>query len=228
MENLSQNLSAVRREIADICATINRDSSTVKIVVASKYVDAKIIAQLHQLGVNDFGENRVENCLEKISALPHAKINWHFIGHLQRNKAKKIIPAVKYIHSVDNENLAEILAKRADELSTTVEILLEVNVGGEENKYGLPIENFAKIADLARCISALPSLSLRGLMTMAPLNTDNITARPFFRKLAQLRDELQNQLSHPLPELSMGMSNDFPAAIREGATMIRIGSRLFA
>ncbi|MDR0868111.1 MAG: YggS family pyridoxal phosphate-dependent enzyme [Planctomycetota bacterium] len=227
--NLAENLRQVRVEIAAACAAARRDAGEVTLVAATKYVGAETARELSALGVRDFGENRVEDGMNKINALadvPQAR--WHFIGHLQRNKVKKIIgdaarPAFTVIHSVESPELLATLERHADSRNVDGEILLEVNLGGEASKNGLPLTLDA-VLPLARQAAACRRWRLTGLMGMAPLNT---AARPFFRRLAELRDRLQDALGQSLPQLSMGMSHDFTDAILEGATLVRVGSRLF-
>ncbi|GHV22657.1 YggS family pyridoxal phosphate enzyme [Planctomycetales bacterium] len=230
--NLAENLRQVRAEIAAACAAARRDINEVTLVAATKYVGAATVRELSALGVRDFGENRVEDGMNKINALadmPPAR--WHFIGHLQRNKVKKILgdaarPAFTVIHSVEAPELLATLERHADSRKVDLEILLEVNLGGEASKNGLPLTLDA-VLPLARSATACRRWRLTGLMGMAPLHTDNETARPFFRRLAELRDRLQDALGQSLPQLSMGMSHDFTGAILEGATLVRVGSRLF-
>ena len=225
-KNFPANVARVKAQISAACAAAGRAEDGVKLVAASKYGDADAVRALYDAGLRDFGENRVEAACEKAAALSSlTDIHWHFIGHLQRNKAKKILPAFTTLHSAESEDLLAVLEKQLASAGRTLEILLEVNLGGEESKNGLAPE---QVIPFARRAGEFPHLRLSGLMGMAPLHTDNDTARPFFRKLRELRDTVQDALALPLPELSMGMSHDFPAAIAEGATLVRIGSALFA
>lgn len=221
-----ENVARVRAQIAAACADAGRDASEVRLVAASKYGDAAAVRALYDCGLRDFGENRVEAALEKITALSALPdIRWHFIGHLQRNKARKIAPVLGWLHSADALELLEILEKQRETAGAPLDFLLEVNIGGEESKSGLTPD---AAPAFARAASRFPHLRLQGLMGMAPLHTDNDTARPFFRRLRELRDAISDELGRPLPELSMGMSHDFAAAVAEGATMVRVGSALFA
>lgn len=225
-ENFPANVARVRAEIAAACAAAGRPPESVRLVAASKYGDAAAVRALYACGLREFGENRAEAAAEKAAALADLPdLRWHFIGHLQRNKAKKVLPACALLHSVDSPALLETLEKLLAPAGRTLDVLLEINLGGEESKSGAAPE---QALSLARAAAACPCLRPRGLMGMAPLGTDNDAARPFFRQLRELRDALQQTLGMPLPELSMGMSHDFAAAIAEGATMVRIGSALFA
>jgi pyridoxal phosphate enzyme (YggS family) len=151
-------------------------------------------------------------------------LEWHFIGHLQKNKVRQALPLFPFFHSIDSAALAGAIDRIAGETGAEAKGLLEVNVSGEESKHGFtPDELRSQFPALAK----LPHLRIRGLMTMAPYSDDPEDARPVFRKLRELRDELQSAHQHPLPELSMGMSGDFEPAIEEGATLVRVGSSIF-
>ena len=243
--NLGQNLAAVRQRMADACRVADRSVDSVQLIAVTKYAQLEWIEGLIALGQTQFGENRPQQLVERQSRWP--QVQWHLIGHLQRNKVKSVVGPTSLIHSVDSWRLAERLSEEAvawDRLpachSSAVDapekttgwkppplpILCEVNVSGEASKDGFAV------ADLRICwdqLAALPGLELRGLMTMAPLSDDPEAARPVFASLRRLRDELQarSPTSTALPDLSMGMSGDFEIAIQEGATLIRVGSRLF-
>jgi pyridoxal phosphate enzyme (YggS family) len=165
----------------------------------------------------------VQEAREKIPACPPG-LEWHFIGHLQKNKVRQALPLFAFFHSIDSAALAEAMNRIAGETESTVSGLLEINVSGEATKYGFtPAQLRAEFPALVK----LPRLRIRGLMTMAPYSDNPEDARPVFRALRELRDELQSAHSHPLPELSMGMSGDFVPAIEEGATLVRVGSSIF-
>ena len=220
------NVAKVRAAIAAACDAAGRAPGDVRLIAASKYGDAAAVRALYACGLREFGENRAEAAAEKAAALADLPdLRWHFIGHLQRNKAKKVLPACALLHSADSPELLETLENLLAPAGRTLDVLLEVNLGGEESKNGLAPAAAPAFAKLA---ASFPHLRPRGLMGMAPLGTDNDGARPFFRKLRETRDAAQQALGAPLPELSMGMSHDFAAAIAEGATMVRIGSALFA
>ena len=217
------NLAAVRREIADAATAAGRDPSTVRLVAVSKTHPADAVAAVAGTGQKIFGESRVQEAREKIPACP-GDLEWHFIGHLQKNKVRQALPLFSFFHSIDSAALAQAMDRIAGEMGKPVEGLLEVNVSGEETKHGFkPDELRREFAALAK----LPHLRIRGLMTMAPYSENPEDARPVFRALRELRDELQSAHNHPLPELSMGMSGDYAPAIAEGATLVRIGSSIF-
>jgi pyridoxal phosphate enzyme (YggS family) len=217
------NLAVVRREIAEAATAADRDPSTVRLVAVSKTHPADAVAAVAGTGQKIFGESRVQEAREKIPACP-GDLEWHFIGHLQKNKVRQALPLFSFFHSIDSAALAQAMDRIAGEMGKPVEGLLEVNVSGEETKHGFkPDELRREFAALAK----LPHLRIRGLMTMAPYSENPEDARPYFRALRELRDELQSAHNHPLPELSMGMSGDYAPAIAEGATLVRIGSSIF-
>jgi pyridoxal phosphate enzyme (YggS family) len=178
------------------------------------------------MGATDIGENRVQEAQSKARQLADLSVRWHMIGHLQRNKARDAAGLFALIHSVDSERLARELEKRADQEGRTLPVLIEVNTSGEPQKFGVSPDD---VLSLTMAVSGLDHLELRGLMTMAPVVEKPDDARPCFRKLRELRDQINEtaQLSRPLTELSMGMTQDFEVAIEEGATMVRVGSALF-
>ncbi len=221
-ERVRANLARVQDRVADACARAGRADSP-RLLVASKYWDVEGMASLAEAGIWLVGENRAEELVEKWARW-HDVFEFHFIGHLQSRKARKVLPCVSLIHSVESVSLVEELNKRA---SGEVRVLLEVNVSGEESKYGiLPA---AAEAFLERA-AAFERVRFVGLMTMAPLVTDPESVRPLFRELRKLRDRLAEVFSgrYELSELSMGMSNDYEVAVEEGATIIRLGSALLS
>ena len=217
------NLAVVRREIAEAATAADRDPSTVRLVAVSKTHPADAVAAVAGTGQKIFGESRVQEAREKIPACP-GDLEWHFIGHLQKNKVRQALPLFSFFHSIDSTALAQAMDRIAGEMGKPVEGLIEVNVSGEETKHGFkPDELRREFAALAKLLH----LRIRGLMTMAPYSENPEDARPYFRALRELRDELQSAHNHPLPELSMGMSGDYAPAIAEGATLVRIGSSIF-
>jgi pyridoxal phosphate enzyme (YggS family) len=165
----------------------------------------------------------VQEALPKLDALP-PEIEWHFIGHLQTNKIRKVVGRFALFHGVDNQNLALQINRIAGELGVTANVLLEVNVSGEESKFGFDPKTLPAALEV---LLPLPFLRIQGLMTMAPYSDDPETARPYFAKLRELRDRLAAETGNPLRELSMGMSGDFEQGIAEGATIVRVGSAIF-
>jgi pyridoxal phosphate enzyme (YggS family) len=216
---LEANLRDVRDRIGIACQKAGRSPEEVTLVAVTKYAQIEWIQGLIDLGVQDFGENRPQQLVERQIRWPG--VRWHLIGHLQRNKAKVVVGPATLIHSVDSLRLAQRLAELA---VVPLSVLCEVNVSGEASKEGFaPDELRAVWKELV----ALPQVTIRGLMTMAPLSENAEDARPVFAGLRQLREHLQSLAGRQLPELSMGMSGDFEVAIEEGATLVRVGSRLF-
>jgi hypothetical protein len=223
-KRITHNLQTVQEKIACACQRAKRKTEAVNLVAVTKTVTCAEIEILHQAGIKDFGENRVQVALEKINTLKHLALNWHLIGHLQRNKAKLAVPNFTLYHSVESLKLIETMARLNESEQSPLEILLEINISGETSKYGIQAAN-AKELLLQACKSN--KLKVTGLMTMAPYSTTPEDSRPYFRQLRQLRNELSNETGLDLPHLSMGMSGDYEIAIEEGATIIRVGSALF-
>ncbi len=226
LQILSENLAAVRTRMAAACQVAGRSADSVQLIAVTKYAQVEWIEGLIALGLTQFGENRPQQLEERQARWP--QVHWHLIGHLQRNKAKSVAGRAALIHSIDSSRLAERLSELAlsDPTIGRIPMLCEVNVSGEASKDGFTIADLQ--ADWEKLLG-LPGVDLRGLMTMAPLADDPDAARPVFAKLRQLRDELRarSPVEVTVPELSMGMSGDFEVAIEEGATLIRVGSRLF-
>ncbi len=221
----------IKDSIKEIMEDIKKYSpypENVKIVAATKYTDENGIRAVVSEGITDIGENRVQAMVEKIEKMSKDElknIKWNFIGHLQKNKVKYIIDSVSLIHSVDSLQLAEEIDKRAKKTERVVDILLEVNISNEESKSGYSVEELYKEAEEFNKYS---NLNVIGLMTMAPLTEDEEIVRGVFKRLRELKDELnENVFYGKLTELSMGMTNDYKVALEEGATMIRIGSKIF-
>jgi pyridoxal phosphate enzyme (YggS family) len=223
MNSVQKNLSEIYARIESAATRCGRKASEIQLVAVSKTHPPELIREAFEAGQQAFGESRVQDALPKLDALP-AGIEWHFIGHLQTNKIRKVVSRFALFHGVDNENLAAQINRIAGELGVTANVLLEVNVSGEESKFGFAPENLpAALENLA----PLPFLRIRGLMTMAPYSDNPDEARPFFAKLRELRNRLASQTGLPLSELSMGMSGDFEQGIAEGATIVRVGSAIF-
>ncbi len=223
---LSDNLSRVRQRIHQACQRSGRDPSSVTLVCVTKGVSLEAIRQVVDVGITDVGENRIQEARTKIPALARAGVRWHLIGHLQRNKAKDAVELFDMIHSVDSMALAKELECQAAKRARSMDVLIQVNVSGETTKFGCRIQ---ESPELARTVSQLGHLRLRGLMTIPPLSDDPEQTRPYFRQLRQLRDALALTLSlePPALSLSMGMSSDFEVAIEEGADFVRIGTAIF-
>lgn len=225
-EGIAARLAGVRRVMAEAARRAGRRPEEITLVAVSKTKSVEEIREAAQAGQLDFGENYAQELREKIAALGDKRLRWHFIGHLQSNKVKYLAGEVVLIHSVDSMKLVEEIEKRAAARGRVQEILLEVNLGGEASKSGM------READLPEVISAAlarPHLKLTGLMTMPPYFPEAEQSRPFYRRLRELRDREQRRLAGraELRELSMGLSHDFPVAIEEGATIVRVGTAIF-
>jgi pyridoxal phosphate enzyme (YggS family) len=218
MSTIADNLRLIRARIAVAARAAGRDPDSVQLCAVSKTFPVAAVEEALAAGQTLFGENRVQEALEKIPLVLQAR--WHLIGHLQSNKVRKILPLVEMIHSVDRADLARDISRIALELGLRCQVLLQVNVASDDAKFGFTAGG---ARDAFAELTTLPGLDIRGLMTIPPLEGD---PRPHFAALRRLRDELATP-AHPLPELSMGMSGDFPAAIAEGATIVRVGSAIF-
>jgi hypothetical protein len=222
--SIAARLAHVHARIAAACVRAGRDPASVTLVGVTKTVGVPAIQAALEAGLQVLGENRVQEALPKLDALPRAR--WHFIGELQRNKARRVAERFELIHSVDSLRLGETLARIGDELGRPVAALVEVNVGGEASKAGIEPE---ELEPLLRALAGRPGLALRGLMAVPPPVDDPDEARPFFRRLAELA-RAAAALGLPgvaMDELSMGMTHDFEVAIEEGATFVRVGTGIF-
>jgi pyridoxal phosphate enzyme (YggS family) len=234
---VARNLSVVHETIAAACARANRDPASVTLVAVSKTHPESVILEAVAAGLQHFGENRVEEGSTKIPAVNRqtpVSITWHMIGHIQSRKAKDVLPLFQVVHSVDSVKLAEKLSRLATEAGKRLDALVEINVSGEASKSGFPASNWAtepavreRLWQEVGQVLALPGLNVRGLMTMAPIVEQMEQARPVFAGLAALRQALVSAFQKPLPDLSMGMTDDYPVAIEEGATIVRIGRAIF-
>lgn len=225
VEKIKKNLEEIKNDIKNI----RGENSGVKVVCASKYTDGQGIVNIINAGIEYIGENRVQAMKDKREYLEtlklEEKIAWHFIGNLQKNKIKYIIDYVDLIQSVHEYSLLEELDKKASQKGRVLDVLLEVNISGEESKHGFERE---ELLNLGEKLVSFSSVRIKGLMTMAPNTEDLDIVRGTFRGLREFRDELNQKIFNgALTELSMGMSNDYRIALEEGATIIRIGTRLF-
>lgn len=223
MPDIAQKLAFVKSVIAETAAAAGRSSAEIELVAVTKTHSPETIAQAIDAGQLLFGENRVQEARAKIPLLP-SRVRWHLIGHLQKNKIRQALPLFELIHGVNSLELARDLDRIAAELGLFPKVLIEVNVAGESTKFGF------KRADLHREMEqllALGRLQIEGLMAIPPLSEQAEDSRKFFAELRALRDDLQTAFDIRLPQLSMGMSGDFPVAIQEGATMVRIGTAIF-
>lgn len=220
------NLPLIQERINRACRRAGRTPEDVQLLLATKTVSVERLENVASAGYRLFGENKAQELLSKVDALKSVNPEWHFIGHLQSNKVKDIVPHCRLIHSVDRLSLAQEISKRAALLNLSVSILIEVNTSGEVNKSGV---DPGGAAELARHISQLQGLKVKGLMTLAMASENTDLVRGCFRTLRTLSTELSAEhLPHcEFEHLSMGMSQDFEIAIEEGATLIRIGSLAF-
>ena len=248
-QQLIANYNSVKARAAAACRRAGRAPESVTIVAVSKTKPLEMIEELAAQGVRDFGENYVQELAAKADELAEKtagaalkgeaaeeltagagslpRVNWHFIGHLQTNKVKQVLGRAAMIHSVDSLHLAQAISKEAEKRGIcSVDVLIEVNIGKEASKSGVPEE---EAEDLARQIAGLPHLNVRGLMSIAPFVEDPEDNRPHFKRLEALRARLQalELPNAPMTELSMGMTGDFEVAIEEGATLVRVGTAIF-
>lgn len=223
---LKENLEEVEEKIAKACERAGRAREEVTLIAVSKTKPIEMLQEIYDEGIRDFGENKVQELTEKYEVMPK-DMKWHMIGHLQRNKVKYIVDKVTLIHSVDSLRLAETISREAEKKGVTVPILIEVNIAGEETKFGLSSKE--EVISLTEQIAALPNLSVKGLMTVAPPAEDPEENRPFFREIRQLSVDITNKNidNVSMEILSMGMTNDYTVAIEEGATMVRVGTGIF-
>lgn len=222
---LAENYDRVQENITAACEAAGRDRSGAVLIAVSKTKPVPMLQEIYDHGCRDFGENKVQELVEKYEVLPK-DIRWHMIGHLQRNKVKYIVDKVYMIHSVDSLRLAEEISKEAVKKNVTVKILIEVNVAQEESKYGAAVQ---EAAALVQSISKLPNLSVQGLMTIAPYVENAEDNRVHFQKLKELSVDImhKNIDNVSMSTLSMGMTGDYMVATQEGATYLRVGTGIF-
>ena len=223
MVDIAENLAQVQQRISVACERSGRSPKEVQLVAVGKKFTAQVIKEAADCGLNLFGENRVQEAKIKIPDCP-GHLRWHFIGNLQTNKCKDAVVLFDMLHAVDSLHLAEELNKRCEQLAKVMPVLLEVNVSGEGSKHGFTPKD---AIEATQAFFDFPKLELHGLMTMAPFSRQAESTRPYFRKLRELKNDCEEKLGAPLPELSMGMSGDYEIAIEEGATLIRLGTTLF-
>ena len=208
----------IRKDIKEFISTI---PSNVTLVAATKYIDSSDMRELYNNGITNFGENRVESFLKKYDELSDLDVSWHFIGHLQRNKAKKVIDKINYLHSLDSLALADFINKNR---LSPLNCFIEISINLEESKNGVP---YYKVKDFIKECLKYKNVCLVGLMMMGIAKSDNKSLHHQFSKLKQLQKDIEEELGIDLPYLSMGMSDDYLIAIEEGATHIRLGRILY-
>lgn len=222
---LANNLKEVEEKIQAACKRANRSREDVTLIAVSKTKPISMLQDVYDLGIRDFGENKVQELCEKYTEMP-ADTTWHMIGHLQRNKVRQIIDKATLIHSVDSLRLAEEIEKQANKRNIIINILLEVNVADEESKFGLKVD---EVLDVVKQIATFPHVRIKGFMTIAPFVENPEENRTVFARLHKLSvDIAQKNIDNVSVDIiSMGMTNDYEVAIEEGATMIRVGTGIF-
>lgn len=222
---IKENIEEVKNIINRECDKVGRNAEEVTLIAVSKTKPLDMLEEAYQSGCRDFGENKVQELVDKYENMPK-DIRWHMIGHLQRNKVKYIVDKVYMIHSVDSLRLAEEISKEAQKKNVNVNILIEVNVAQEETKFGTTCED---VKQLVKDISLLPGINIKGLMTIAPFVEDGEENRVYFQKLKKIAVDItkENIDNIVMETLSMGMTGDYPIAVSEGATYVRVGTGIF-
>jgi pyridoxal phosphate enzyme (YggS family) len=222
-QNCSESVSAVQERIAEACRAAGRSVDSVTLLAVSKGQSAAAIDSAARVGIEHFGENFLQESLPKIAELAGRELTWHFIGRLQANKTRPVAEHFAWVHGVDRMKIAERLSAQRPYHAPALNVCLQLHVGGEASKGGVEA---AGLRELATAVRGLPNLALRGIMCMPPAETDEARQRAWFREARQLYDYL-NERGFGLDTLSMGTSTDFPAAIAEGATLVRVGTAIF-
>jgi PLP dependent protein len=223
MKSVAENLDRVREQIAQAAQRARRAVDEIELLAISKTHPAEKVREVIEAGQTLFGESRVQEARVKIPELP-SNLRWHFVGHLQKNKIRQALPLFELIHSVDSLALAQDMNRIADEEGLHPRVLIEVNVAGEGSKFGFTPD---RLREEMETLLALPRLSILGLMTIPPLTEEAEASRKYFVQLRELRDGLQTEFHVDLAQLSMGMTQDFPVAVEEGATLVRVGTAIF-
>jgi pyridoxal phosphate enzyme (YggS family) len=234
---IAQNIQTLQQTIQEACQRANRDPSNVTLIAISKKKPVKDIFEAIEAGLQHFGENRVEESqikIPKVNQQTQSKLIWHMVGHIQSRKAKQVVPLFEYVHSVDSLKIAQKLSQSAQEQNQVCKIFLEINISGEASKYGFQAGTWETRPTIKQelwqefaTIKQLPFLEIQGLMTMAPIVENTEQTRPVFADLVKLQIALRTDFDVKLPHLSMGMTDDYPIAIEEGATVVRVGRAIF-
>jgi pyridoxal phosphate enzyme (YggS family) len=223
MTSIAENLERVRKQIAHAAAKASRTGDDIELVAITKTHPPEKVREAVEAGQTLFGESRVQEARAKIPELP-SNLRWHFVGHLQKNKIRHALPLFELFHSVDSLALAQEMNRIAADEGMHPRVLLEVNVAGEGSKFGFAPD---KLREQMEALIALQRLSILGLMTIPPLAEEAEASRRYFVQLRELHDRLQTEFHVDLPQLSMGMTQDFPIAVEEGATLVRVGTAIF-
>ena len=224
MVDIASNLERLSAQIESIARGCGRNPAEISLLAVSKTFSADCVKQAHQWGQTLFGENRVQEAEEKIPSVDLPALEWHLIGPLQSNKARRAAELFDVIHTLDRPKIARKLSSCAEEMGKTLRVLVEVKLGAEPQKHGiLPQE----VMDMVEQVDSMPGLQLQGLMAIPPYQEEAEDSRPYFRQMANLLAEMNGKRQQPLKELSMGMSHDYRIAIEEGATLLRIGTSIF-
>ncbi len=226
-KQLLENIKNIYRRIASAAIRSGRSPEEVRLIAVTKTVESSVIKKALEIGLREFGENRVQEAQKKVTSkelqVTYGNVKWHLVGHLQKNKTKIAVRLFDLIHSVDSIELAEEINKQAEKIGKIQSILVQIKLLDIDSKHGIIKDNFIELLER---IKGMSNLSTEGLMMMPPFFDDPEKARPYFRELKEIRDKTEKS-GFRLPELSMGMTNDFEIAIIEGATMVRIGTAIF-
>jgi len=222
--DIASNLDRVSVQIEQIARGCGRDPAEIRLLAVSKTFSADCVKQAHQWGQTLFGENRVQEAEEKIPSIDLPELEWHLIGPLQSNKVRRAAQLFDVIHTLDRPKIVRKLNSCAEEIGKIVRVLVEVELGTEPQKHGLPPQ---EVLDMVEQVDSMPGLQLQGLMAIPPYQEEAEDSRPYFRQMADLLAEINGRRQQPLKELSMGMSHDYRVAIEEGATLLRIGTSIF-
>src|ERR1041385_6252910 len=223
MNSIADNLDRVQEQIASAAAKSGRTASDVELVAISKTHPAEKVREAIEASQSLLGESRVQEARVKIPELP-SNLRWHFVGHLQKNKVRQALPLFEMIHSIDSLSLAQDVDRIAEEEGLYPRVLLEVNVAGEGSKFGFVPD---QLREHLEALLALPRLTVEGLMCIPPIADESEVSRKYFVQLREIRDSLEREFGLKLPQLSMGMTNDFSVAVEEGATLVRVGTAIF-
>lgn len=224
--NIQQNIEDILKRVEKAANKVNKTKQDIKVIAVTKTVDAPTALEAYKAGIISLGENRVQELEDKYEILKDHNVEWHMIGHLQKNKVKYILDKVKLIHSLDDIGLAEEIEKRAAKLNQKVDVLIEINVGEEQSKFGVKTE---EIYEFVKSMEEFEHINVLGLMTVAPFFETPEDARWVFKKMKEIYDNISNMKikNVEMKYLSMGMTNDFEIAIEEGSNIVRIGTAIF-